>query len=163
MAGNEGGSPVTHFGRQVRKERLARGWSIHELSRRTEIAAGHLSRIENGKRPPTENVAVACDGVFPERRGWFLEYYEESKTWVRPDSGRGPSTRTRPRDRHVLGRRALPVLDPAQIASDDLGTPRKLVNRPPARQSLLADLPPEVRYRTACLFVTSHTIMLPRG
>jgi len=72
MAGNDGGSPVTHFGRQVRKERLARGWSIHELSRRTGIAAGHLSRIENGKRPPTENVATACDAVFAERKGWFL-------------------------------------------------------------------------------------------
>ena len=82
MAGNDGGSPVTHFGRQVRKERLARGWSIHELSRRTGIAAGHLSRIENGKRPPTENVATTCDAVFAERKGWFLEYYEESKSWV---------------------------------------------------------------------------------
>jgi transcriptional regulator with XRE-family HTH domain len=82
MSGNDGSSPVTHFGRQVRKERLARGWSIHELSRRTGIAAGHLSRIENGKRPPTENVATACDAVFVERKGWFLEYYEESKSWV---------------------------------------------------------------------------------
>jgi Domain of unknown function (DUF5753)/Helix-turn-helix len=73
-----------HFGRQVRKERLARGWSIHELSARTGIAAGHLSRIENGKRPPTENIAFACDRVFPERRGWFREYYEESKSWAPP-------------------------------------------------------------------------------
>lgn len=84
MAGNYGGSPVTHFGRQVRKERLARGWSIHELSRRTGIAAGHLSRIENGKRPPTETIAAKCDDVFPERRGWFTEYYEESRTWTPP-------------------------------------------------------------------------------
>jgi transcriptional regulator with XRE-family HTH domain len=81
MAGNDGGSPVTHFGRQVRKERLARGWSIHELSRRTGVAAGHLSRIENGKRPPTENVATACDAAFPERRGWFTEHYEELRGW----------------------------------------------------------------------------------
>lgn len=73
-----------HFGRQVRKERLARGWSIHELSARTGIAAGHLSRIENGKRPPTENIAFACDRVFTERRGWFREYYEESKSWTPP-------------------------------------------------------------------------------
>ena len=82
MAGNtDQGSvtAVTHFGRQVRKERLARGWSIHELSARTGIAAGHLSRIENGKRPPTENIAAACDLVFPERRGWFTEYYQESR------------------------------------------------------------------------------------
>ena len=84
MTGNGGGNPVTHFGRQVRKERMARGWSIHELSRRTGIAAGHLSRIENGLRPPTLNVAAKCDAVFPERRGWFTEYYEESRSWTPP-------------------------------------------------------------------------------
>jgi hypothetical protein len=84
MAGNGDNGAVTHFGRQVRKERVARGWSIHELSRRAGIAAGHLSRIENGKRPPTENVAAACDRVFPERRGWFSEYYQESRTWMPP-------------------------------------------------------------------------------
>ena len=84
MAGNYSGNPVTHFGRQVRKERLARGWSIHELARRTGVAAGHLSRIENGKRPPTQTIAAKCDDVFPERRRWFTEYYEESRTWTPP-------------------------------------------------------------------------------
>jgi transcriptional regulator with XRE-family HTH domain len=84
MAGNNGGSPVTHFGKQARKERLARGWSIHELSARTGIAAGHLSRIENGKRPPTENVAARLDAVFPERRGYFTELYDEMRTWAPP-------------------------------------------------------------------------------
>jgi Domain of unknown function (DUF5753)/Helix-turn-helix len=81
MAGNGNGNPATHFGRQMRKERTARGWSIHELSRRMDIAAGHLSRIENGKRPPTEMIAARCDDAFPERRGWFTEYYEELRGW----------------------------------------------------------------------------------
>jgi hypothetical protein len=80
MAGN----PATHFGKQLRKERLAHGWSLDELSRRTGIAAGHWSRIENAKRPPTETLALACDTVFPERRGWFSEFYEESRTWLPP-------------------------------------------------------------------------------
>ena len=84
MAGNASGNPATHFGRQMRKERLARGWSVHELARRSGISAGHVSRIENGHRPPTEAVATACDAVFPERRGWFSEYYEESKSWMPP-------------------------------------------------------------------------------
>ncbi len=68
----------------MRKERLARGWSLPELATRTGINAGHLSRVERGVRPPTEHVAARCDEVFPERRGWFTEYYEESKSWMPP-------------------------------------------------------------------------------
>jgi transcriptional regulator with XRE-family HTH domain len=81
MAVNSGSNPATHFGRQMRKERLAHGWSLHEFARHTGLNAGHLSRIENGKRPPTENVAAACDAAFPERKGWFTEYYEELRGW----------------------------------------------------------------------------------
>jgi transcriptional regulator with XRE-family HTH domain len=77
-------NPVSHFGKQLKKERLAHGWSLPELSRRTGIDAGHLSRIENGRRPPTEAIALACDAVFPERKGWFSEYYEDSRTWAPP-------------------------------------------------------------------------------
>jgi uncharacterized protein DUF5753 len=40
--------------------------------------------LENGKRAANEKLAMACDRVFPERRGWFLEYYEESKSWMPP-------------------------------------------------------------------------------
>jgi transcriptional regulator with XRE-family HTH domain len=81
MTVNSGGNPATHFGRQMRKERLARGWSLREFSARTGINIGHASRIENGKRPPTEKVAAACDLAFPERRGWFCEYYAGMSTW----------------------------------------------------------------------------------
>lgn len=75
------GNPATHFGRQMKKERLARGWSLREFAAHTGINIGHASRIENGKRPPTEKVAAACDTAFPERRGWFSEYYGELSTW----------------------------------------------------------------------------------
>src|SRR5215469_15243235 len=81
MTVNNGMNPATHFGRQMRKERLARGWSLREFSARTGINIGHASRIENGKRPPTEKVATACDAAFPERRGWFVEYYLELRGW----------------------------------------------------------------------------------
>jgi hypothetical protein len=84
MGSNSSGNPVTHFGRQMHKERVARGWSLRELAARTGINIAHASRIENGKRPPTEKVADACDSVFPERKGWFREYYEESKSWTPP-------------------------------------------------------------------------------
>jgi transcriptional regulator with XRE-family HTH domain len=81
MAGIRNGNPATHFGRQMKKERLARGWSLRELAGRTGINEGHLSRIETGRRPPTEHLATECDRVFPERMGWFTEYYAELTTW----------------------------------------------------------------------------------
>ena len=82
MAVNNGNVASTHFGRQMRKERLAHGWTLREFNARTGIDMGQASRIETGRQPPTEKVADACDRVYPERRGWFREYYEESKSWV---------------------------------------------------------------------------------
>lgn len=81
MTENSPNNPATHFGKQMRKERLARSLGLREFAALTGINAGHLSRIENGKRPPTETVATACDAAFPERNEWFTEYYEELKGW----------------------------------------------------------------------------------
>jgi transcriptional regulator with XRE-family HTH domain len=82
-----GGNPATHFGRQMKKERVARGWTLRDLAARTGINFSHLGRIENGHRPPTEVVADACDRAFPERRGWFSEYYAELSTWSEVPAG----------------------------------------------------------------------------
>ena len=76
-----------HFGRQMRKERLVHGWSLPELARRTGYDAGHLSRVGIGKRPPTEALAAACDAVFTERRGWFTDWYQESRSWSEVPAG----------------------------------------------------------------------------
>lgn len=84
MTGNMSGNPATHFGRQVRKERTARGWSVHEMSKRSGISAGHISRLENGTRTPTERIAERLDEVFPERDGWFSEYHRDSQAWTPP-------------------------------------------------------------------------------
>lgn len=73
-----------HFGRQMRKEREARGWTLTELGERTGINAAHLGRVEAGRRPPTEQLALACDHVFPERDGWFSEWYRDSRSWMPP-------------------------------------------------------------------------------
>ena len=75
-------NPVRYFGRQVRKERLAAGWTLAEFGQRTGYDPAHLSRIESGKRPATEILAQLCDQVFPHRAGWFGEFYEESRTWI---------------------------------------------------------------------------------
>jgi transcriptional regulator with XRE-family HTH domain len=84
MAGNNGNGAVTHFGRQMKKERLSRGWTLREMEKRTGVDYATLSKVETGKRPPTERLAKACDSVFPERRGWFQEFYAESRDWMPP-------------------------------------------------------------------------------
>ncbi len=83
MAGTNGsgsGGVAGHFGRQVRRDRLAHGWSTAELARRANLDAAHLSRVENGRRPPTARIAAALDGVFTERRGWYPTWLEETRT-----------------------------------------------------------------------------------
>lgn len=63
MAANERNSAATHFGRQMKKERLAHGWSLREFAARTGIDFTTVSRIENGRRPPTQKGSAWCEHV----------------------------------------------------------------------------------------------------
>lgn len=83
MAGPNG-NHLAHFGRQVKKARTARGWTLPDLARETGIDHSHWSRIERGVRPPTEKIAEAADVTFPERAGWFSDYYRDSRAWAPP-------------------------------------------------------------------------------
>lgn len=74
--------PAAYFGRQVRKERTARGWNLHEFGQQIAYHPAAISRVETGKRPPTESFADQCDRVFAERGGWFHEFWEESRGWM---------------------------------------------------------------------------------
>jgi len=75
-------NPVRYFGQQVRRARRAAGWTLREFGQRIGYDPGQISRIENGKRPPTELFARMCDRAFPDRDGWFSEFYAESRTWI---------------------------------------------------------------------------------
>jgi transcriptional regulator with XRE-family HTH domain len=75
-------NPVRYFGQQVRRARRAAGWTLREFGQRIGYDPGQISRIENGKRPPTELFARMCDQAFPDRDGWFSEFYAESRTWI---------------------------------------------------------------------------------
>ena len=75
-------NPLRYFGRQVRRARRAAGWTLTEFGQRIGYDPGQISRIENGKRPPTELFAQMCDRAFPDRDGWFSEFYAESRTWI---------------------------------------------------------------------------------
>jgi transcriptional regulator with XRE-family HTH domain len=65
----------------MRKERLAKGWTLIELAAQTGIDAPHLGRVESGKRPPTLKIAGELDRVFPNRKGYFTEWVEETQDW----------------------------------------------------------------------------------
>ncbi len=80
ISGSNGKGVAGHFGRQMRRDRLAHGWSITELAKQTKLDAAYLGRIENGLRPPSVRVAGALDKVFPERRGWYLQWLDEIRT-----------------------------------------------------------------------------------
>jgi transcriptional regulator with XRE-family HTH domain len=75
-------NPARYFGQQVRRARRAAGWTLAEFGQRIGYDPGQISRIENGKRPPTELFARMCDRAFPDREGWFSEFYAESRTWI---------------------------------------------------------------------------------
>ena len=80
ISGRNGKGVAGHFGRQMRRDRLTQGWSISELAQRSGINAAHLGRIESGLRPPSVKVADALDQVFPERRGWYLQWLDDIRT-----------------------------------------------------------------------------------
>jgi transcriptional regulator with XRE-family HTH domain len=75
-------NPARYFGRQVRQARRVAGWTLAEFGQRIGYDPGQVSRIETGKRPPTELFAKVCDRAFPDRDGWFSEFYAESRTWI---------------------------------------------------------------------------------
>lgn len=76
------GSMAGYFGRQLKKARLARGWSLDELGKRSDVHPAHLSKVETGHRAPTENVAKAVDSAFGGHQ--FYELYQETRSWAPP-------------------------------------------------------------------------------
>lgn len=78
-----GRNPVTHLGRQMKRDRQSHGWSLRDFAARIGVRSiGVLSQVENGVRPMSERLAVKCDEVFLERRGWYVSEYEESQSWI---------------------------------------------------------------------------------
>jgi WD40 repeat protein/transcriptional regulator with XRE-family HTH domain len=49
------------FGAELKRRRLAAGWSQAELARRTNYTKPHISKVETGARTPTMEFARACD------------------------------------------------------------------------------------------------------
>jgi transcriptional regulator with XRE-family HTH domain len=88
MAPNQGrrtpNAANVHFGNQVRKDRLTRGWSLRQFVAESGIDLSSASMLENGKLTPNRRIAEACDRVFPKREGWYIEYFQDSQSWIPP-------------------------------------------------------------------------------
>jgi transcriptional regulator with XRE-family HTH domain len=75
-------NPARHFGREVRRARLAAKMTLADFGQALGYDPGQISRVERGVRPPAEKFAQLCDKVFPERDGWFERFYRESQQWA---------------------------------------------------------------------------------
>ena len=52
------------FGAQLRARRMELGWSLTRLSRQVNYSPGHLSKIENGVKAPSDAFVRRCDVLF---------------------------------------------------------------------------------------------------
>src|SRR6185437_13296719 len=78
---DDASDPARYFGREVRRARLAAGLTLVEFGRLAGYHHAQVSRIERGVRPATLKFAQMCDKVFPDRGGWFEDFYRQSRNW----------------------------------------------------------------------------------
>lgn len=80
LGGNEDQEAADEaFGPRLRRLRQAHGMSLADLSRLVHYSRGHLSKVENGQKPPSADLAHGCDealhaggallALLPARRG----------------------------------------------------------------------------------------------
>jgi tetratricopeptide (TPR) repeat protein len=84
------------FRSELRRRRRHRGVSLDQLSQLTHYSKGHLGNIENGKKPPTIELAGACDAAL-EARGELAALVEPPPAGLsrRPPTPRVPGPRPR--------------------------------------------------------------------
>jgi hypothetical protein len=82
LMADDASDPTSYFGREVKRARIAAKLTLVQFGRIIDYDAGQISRIERGRRPPTEKFAQMCDKAFPGRDGWFERFYRESRKWA---------------------------------------------------------------------------------
>ena len=86
---------------------MARGWTTRRFAAESGIDISTISLLENGKVAPNRRIAEACDRCFPNREGWFTEYFEDSQSWIPPG--------LRSWSEHENGARRLDIWCPGNI------------------------------------------------
>lgn len=67
------------LGRRIRRARLARGLTLKQVERATDVSATHLSEIERGKCSPTVGALARIAHALEHEPGWFLEAEEREE------------------------------------------------------------------------------------
>jgi DNA-binding XRE family transcriptional regulator len=76
---------LADFGALLRRLRQQRGMSLGRLAREVHYSRGHLSRIENGQKRPSEILARLCDGAL-ETGGVLGRHPAVAGSEVAPDT-----------------------------------------------------------------------------
>ena len=81
----DGGAPSAgDFGVELARRRDRHGWSVHELARRANVSAGHISNLESGRRNASVAVAAACDAAL-RAGGVLIERADAARRDARED------------------------------------------------------------------------------
>ena len=79
---------ANRFGSELRQRREAAGLSLAELAGRVHFSRGHLSKIENGRKAPTQTLARICDAALGAG-GALVALAAVSTTPAKPAAGPG--------------------------------------------------------------------------
>ncbi|MBR8743340.1 helix-turn-helix transcriptional regulator [Nocardiopsis sp. MG754419] len=79
------------FRTELRRRRMAVGMSLEDLSRRAHYSKGYLSKVENGTKPATPDVARACDAAL-EAQGALSTLVTAAPTEPPHDAPTEPTT-----------------------------------------------------------------------
>src|SRR5215468_7716218 len=74
------------FGDELRRRREASGQTLGQFARRLHYSTGYLSKIENGLKPPSEDVARRCDAALGAN-GELLALLPRPRPVGRPPAG----------------------------------------------------------------------------
>ncbi|MEU5425039.1 helix-turn-helix transcriptional regulator [Streptomyces olivoreticuli] len=100
-----GDATPTGAGAHLRRLRHERGVSLAALSRLSFYSKGYLSKVENGEKPLTVDVARACDRAL--ETGGVLE-----RSATAPDKNAGPADAGRPGTEGACPYRGLSAYGP---------------------------------------------------
>ena len=89
--------PTDAISTLLKKERLARGWSLADLAQHSEVSKAMISKIERGEASPTATVLGKLSGAFgmalsallalSENSGERISRRDDQSLWQDPETG----------------------------------------------------------------------------